>query len=185
MSSAVSIKEFDKTQLKQAKVLSGISPAILRRVFIGWLLFCFVVAAIVASAPDLSDSFVLMTLTILVLFTVAMFAQNRLDEGWPAIIYLNDEIGVVCDPQARKYICVPPHLIEGVKPTVIKPNKKAVAILMKENRLSNADKDILNEAVWPRDDRLLANVYFTSAPRLCKKIRRCLEMPNNLKSAAL
>ncbi|MCW8108269.1 hypothetical protein OPS25_07155 [Alteromonas ponticola] len=185
MNSAVNLREFDKTQLKQAKVLSGISPAILRRVFIGWLLFCFVVAAIVAAAPDLSDSFVLMTLTILVVFTIVMFAQNRLDEGWPAIIYLDEEIGVVCDPQARKYICVPLHLIEGVKATTIKPNKKAVAILLKENRLSHADKDILNEAVWPREDKLLATVYYTSSARLCRKIRKYIEMPNELKRATL
>ncbi|NMH61242.1 hypothetical protein [Alteromonas ponticola] len=185
MNSAVIIREFDKTQLKKSKVLSGISPAILRRVFIGWLLFCFVVAGIVAAAPDLSDSFVLMTLCILVLFTVVMFAQNRLDEGWPAIIFLNDEIGVVCDPQARKYICVPLHLIEDVKPTIIKPNKKAVAIMLKVSRLSHADKDVLNEAVWPRDDKLLANVYYTSSSRLCRKIRSYVIMPDEFKRAAL
>ncbi|MCW8090299.1 hypothetical protein [Alteromonas sp. ASW11-130] len=185
MNSAVNIREFNKTQLKQAKILSGISPAILRRVFIGWLLFCFVVAGIVAAAPDLSDTFVLMTLCILVLFTIAMFAQNRLDEGWPAIIYLNDEIGVVCNPQARKYICVPLHLIEDVKPTTINPNKRAVAILLKENRLTEADRDILNEAVWPRDDKLLANVYYTSAARLCRKIRKYIQLPDELKRATL
>ncbi|WP_218312035.1 hypothetical protein [Alteromonas antoniana] len=166
----VVLRTYSKAQLKQIQVLTGISPNAMRRVFGGWILFAAVVGGIVAVAPDLSLQFIVMTMLVLVAFTVAMFAQSRIAEGWPAIIADGDYIGVVRDPQAREFVCVPVERIKNVEPTLIKPNKKAVAILLYTSQLTESDVEVLNQAVWPRDDKLLGLAHFKSREDACDRV---------------
>lgn len=166
----VVLRTYSKAQLKQIQVLTGISPNAMRRVFGGWILFAAVVGGIVAVAPDLSLQFIVMTMLVLVAFTVAMFAQSRIAEGWPAIIADGDYIGVVRDPQAREFVCVPVERIKNVEPTLIKPNKKAVAILLYTSQLTESDVEVLSQAVWPRDDKLLGLAHFKSREDACDRV---------------
>ncbi len=166
----VVLRTYSKEQLKTIQVLTGISPNAMRRVFGGWILFAAVVGGIVAVAPDLSLQFIVMTMLVLVAFTVAMFAQSRISEGWPAIIADDGYIGVVRDPQAREFICVPVNAIKDVTPTLIKPNKKAVAILLHTTQLTEDDVKVLNQAVWPRDDKLLGLAHFKSREDACERV---------------
>ncbi|MBU3023238.1 hypothetical protein [Aestuariibacter sp. A3R04] len=172
----VHIKILDKLQLKQATIFSGISPKAMRRVFAAWSLFSIIVAIIVVMAPGLSQTFVLTVFGTLVAFTLAMFAQSRIAEGWPAILSVEEEICVVRDPQKREFICVPYSLITRVEPALIKPNKKAIALMLDTTRLNDADRRTLNQAVWPREDRLLALAHFISRDKACRKIRAALSL---------
>ena len=91
----VSVKTLDKEQLKHATIFSGISPKAMRRVFAAWCIFCVVVAIIVVMAPDLSQVFQLTVFGVLIAFTLAMFGQSRIAEGWPAVLSSDDEICVL------------------------------------------------------------------------------------------
>ena len=88
--SFVFIRHYDKQSLKVVDVISGISPNAMRRVFGGWIFFAAVVGVIVSVAPDLSAQFIGLTLFVLVAFTLVMFGQSRITEGWPAIICDNN-----------------------------------------------------------------------------------------------
>ena len=83
--SSVVLRQYDKQTLKHVDIISGISPNAMRRVFGGWILFVAIVAVIVSVAPDLSVQFIGLTLFVLVAFTLLMFGQSRISEGWPAI----------------------------------------------------------------------------------------------------
>ncbi|MCU7555871.1 hypothetical protein OCL06_14870 [Alteromonas sp. ASW11-19] len=179
MKKPIVVRTFNKAQIQQAEVISGISPNAMRRVFGGWILFAGGVAAIVAVAPELSAQFILMTMLVLVAFTVAMFAQSRIAEGWPSIICDDDHVCVVKDPQAREFICVPGGLVRDVEPTLIKPNKKAVAIKLNTAALTEADVEVLNQAVWPRDDRVLGLAHFKRREQVCERVRACLASTRN------
>ncbi|MBU2977188.1 hypothetical protein [Alteromonas sp. C1M14] len=178
MSSAnnIQIKVLEKEQLKHAVVFSGISPKAMRRVFAAWSLFSVIVAIIVVLAPGLSQTFQLTVFGILIAFTLAMFAQSRIAEGWPALIGADNEVCVVRDPPKREFICVPKSLVKTIEPTLIKPNKKALALILDTERLSEEDAKILNKAVWPRDDRLLALAHFISRDKACKKVSAFLAL---------
>lgn len=175
-SNNIQIKKIEKEQLKHAVVFSGISPKAMRRVFAAWSLFSTIVAIIVVLAPDLSQSFQLTVFAILIAFTLAMFAQSRIAEGWPAIIATENEICVVRDPNKREFICVPMSLVSKVEPAFIKPNKKAVALILDTEQLSDEDKHQLSKAVWPREDRLLALAHFISRDKACSKISSFLAL---------
>ena len=158
--SSVFIRHYDKQSLKVVDVISGISPNAMRRVFGGWIFFAAVVGVIVSVAPDLSAQFIGLTLFVLVAFTLVMFGQSRITEGWPAIICDNNYIGVVRDPVKREYICVNSALVKEATPTFIKPNKKAVEIVLDSEQLSAEDQEVLNQAVWPRDHELIGLAHF-------------------------
>ena len=158
--SSVFIRHYDKQSLKVVDVISGISPNAMRRVFGGWIFFAAVVGVIVSVAPDLSAQFIGLTLFVLVAFTLVMFGQSRITEGWPAIICDNNYIGVVRDPVKREYICVNSALVKEANPTLIKPNKKAVEIVLDSEQLSAEDQEVLNQAVWPRDNKLIGLAHF-------------------------
>ncbi|WP_251140118.1 hypothetical protein [Alteromonas sp. ALT199] len=164
--SSVVIRNYDKQSLKVVDVISGISPNAMRRVFGGWIFFAAVVGVIVSVAPDLSTQFIGLTLFVLVAFTLIMFGQSRITEGWPAIICDNSYIGVVRDPVKREYICVNSALIKDAKPTLIKPNKKAIEIILDSEQLSAQDQELLNQAVWPRDNSLIGLALSKSVKRL-------------------
>ena len=83
----VTLLELEPQEIKFAKVIAGVSPFVLRRVFGFWVLFVAIIAGVVTVAPDLSSTFVMMTLAALLLFTVMIFYQSRISEGWPAIIH--------------------------------------------------------------------------------------------------
>ena len=172
----IKIKTLDKDTLKQATIFSGISPRAMRRVFAAWSLFSIIVAIIVVMAPGLSQTFVLTVFGILVAFTVAMFAQSRIAEGWPAVLTTENEICVIRDPQKREFICVPVSLVKQAEPAFIKPNKKALALMLDTSQLSAQDIETLNKAVWPRDDRLLALAQFISRDKACRNIQQALAL---------
>ena len=163
--SSVFIRHYDKQSLKVVDVISGISPNAMRRVFGGWIFFAAVVGVIVSVAPDLSAQFIGLTLFVLVAFTLVMFGQSRITEGWPAIICDNNSIGVVRDPVKREYICVNSALVKEANPTLIKPNKKAVEIVLDSEQLSAEDQEVLNQAVWPRDNKLIGLAHLKSVRR--------------------
>jgi len=173
--SSVVLRHYDKHSLKSVDVISGISPNAMRRVFGGWIFFAAVVGVIVAVAPDLSTQFIGLTLFVLVAFTLVMFGQSRISEGWPAIICDEGYIGVVKDPVAREYICVDAHLVTGAKPGIIKPNKKAVEILLDNEKLSDEDKVILKQAVWPHVAKLVGLAHFKRREDACESIMWCVK----------
>ena len=168
--SSVIIKHYDKHSLKVVDVISGISPNAMRRVFGGWIFFAAVVGVIVGVAPDLSAQFIGLTLFVLVAFTLVMFGQSRISEGWPAIICDENYIGVVRDPVKREYICVSSDLVKTAKPTLIKPNKKAIEIVLDSDKLSKEDQDVLNQAVWPRDNKLIGLAHFKKREDVCDSV---------------
>ena len=173
--SSVIIRTYDKQSLKLVDVISGISPNAMRRVFGGWIFFAAVVGVIVSVAPDLSTQFIGLTLFVLVAFTLIMFGQSRITEGWPAIICDNDYIGVVRDPVKREYICVRSTLITDTKPTLIKPNKKAIEIVLDSEQLLAQDQEILNQAVWPRDHSLIGLAHFKKREEACDSLMWCVK----------
>ncbi|WP_076011688.1 hypothetical protein [Alteromonas abrolhosensis] len=173
--SSVIIRHYDKQSLKLVDVISGISPNAMRRVFGGWIFFAAIVGVIVAVAPDLSAQFIGLTLFVLIAFTLVMFGQSRISEGWPAIICDNDYIGVVRDPVKREYICVPSTLVKEVNPTLIKPNKKAIEIVLDSEQLSEQDQDVLNQAVWPRDSKLIGLAHFKKREDACDSLMWCVK----------
>lgn len=173
--SSVFIKSYDKQSLKSVDVISGISPNAMRRVFGGWIFFAAVVGVIISVAPDLSTQFIGLTLFILFAFTLIMFGQSRISEGWPAIICDNDIIGVVRDPVKREYICVNSSLVKAANPTLIKPNKKAVEIVLNSENLSEEEQSVLNQAVWPRDGALVGLAHFKKREDACESLMWCVE----------
>lgn len=173
--SSVVLRQYDKQTLKHVDIISGISPNAMRRVFGGWILFVAIVAVIVSVAPDLSSQFIGLTLFVLVAFTLLMFGQSRISEGWPAIICDDNTVGVVRDPVNREYICVDKSLVIAANPTLIKPNKKAVEIVLDDSRLTESDVAVLNQAVWPRSDRLLGLSHFKRREDACDSVMWCVK----------
>ena len=173
--SSVVLRQYDKQTLKHVDIISGISPNAMRRVFGGWILFVAIVAVIVSVAPDLSVQFIGLTLFVLVAFTLLMFGQSRISEGWPAIICDDNTVGVVRDPVKREYICVDKSLVTVANPTLIKPNKKAIEIVLDASRLTESDIAVLNQAVWPRSDRLLGLSHFKRREDACDSVRWCVK----------
>lgn len=172
--SSVFIKHYDKQSLRAVDVISGISPNAMRRVFGGWIFFAAVVGVIISVAPDLSTQFIGLTLFVLFAFTLIMFGQSRISEGWPAIICDNDIIGVVRDPVKREYICVKSSLVKAAIPTLIKPNKKAVEIVLDDEALSPEDQSVLNQAVWPRQGKLIGLAHFKKREEACESLMWCI-----------
>ena len=173
--SSVVLRQYDKQTLKHVDIISGISPNAMRRVFGGWILFVAIVAVIVSVAPDLSVQFIGLTLFVLVAFTLLMFGQSRISEGWPAIICDDNTVGVVRDPVKREYICVDKSLVTVANPTLIKPNKKAIEILLDASRLTESDVTVLKQAVWPRSDRLLGLSHFKRREDACDSVMWCVK----------
>lgn len=173
--SSVVLRQYDKQTLKHVDIISGISPNAMRRVFGGWILFVAIVAVIVSVAPDLSVQFISLTLFVLVAFTLLMFGQSRISEGWPAIICDDNTVGVVRDPVKREYICVDKSLVTVANPTLIKPNKKAIEIVLDASRLTESDVAVLNQAVWPRSDRLLGLSHFKRREDACDSVMWCVK----------
>ena len=91
------------------------------------------------------------------------------------IICDNDYIGVVRDPVKREYICVPSALVKEVNPTLIKPNKKAIEIVLDSEQLSEQDQDVLNQAVWPRDSKLIGLAHFKKREDACDSLMWCVK----------
>lgn len=170
--SHLSLTTLTKSEIREANVFSGISPKAMQRVFYAWLAFVAVVSGLVMFAPALSLTFILITLSCLVVFTLAMFAQSRLFEGWPAVLANQEHLLMVRDPYKRQFFCVPRELISAVEPTVIKPNKKAIAVVLQTAALNDQDRTILEQAVWPREDRLLALAHYVSRDRAVSQIRQ-------------
>ena len=173
--SSVIIRTYDKQSLKLVDVISGISPNAMRRVFGGWIFFAAVVGVIVSVAPDLSTQFIGLTLFVLVAFTLVMFGQSRITEGWPAIICDDNYIGVVRDPVKREYICVRSNLVKDATPTLIKPNKKAIEIILDSEQLLANDKELLNQAVWPREHSLIGLAHFKKREEACDSLMWCVK----------
>ena len=173
--SSVVLRQYDKQTLKHVDIISGISPNAMRRVFGGWILFVAIVAVIVSVAPDLSVQFIGLTLFVLVAFTLLMFGQSRISEGWPAIICDDNTVGVVRDPVKREYICVDKSLVTVANPTLIKPNKKAIEIVLDASRLTESDVAVLNQAVWPWSDRLLGLSHFKRREDACDSVMWCVK----------
>ncbi|WP_412726412.1 hypothetical protein [Alteromonas sp. D210916BOD_24] len=171
---SVEIRHYDKQSLKQVDVISGISPNAMRRVFGGWIFFAALVGVIVSVAPDLSAQFIGLTLFVLVAFTLVMFGQSRISEGWPAIICDEDVIGVVRDPVKREFICVKSTLVTGASPVLIKPNKKAIEIELDADKLSSDDQALLNQAVWPRVGKLVGLAHFKRQEHACNSVMWCV-----------
>ncbi|MDO6567630.1 hypothetical protein Q4561_11230 [Alteromonas sp. 1_MG-2023] len=179
--SVVELRNYEKSQLKQVSVISGISPNAMRRVFGGWILFAALVGIIVSVAPDLDSQFIGLTLFVLVAFTLVMFWQSRISEGWPAIICDDDYIGVVRDPVLREYVCVQKSIITDAKPALIKPNKKAVEMSLDTSLLTDSDMAILKQAVWPREDKLVGLAHFKRREDACESVMWCVN--HNTKAA--
>ena len=173
--SSVIIRQYDKQSLKVVDVISGISPNAMRRVFGGWIFFAAVVGVIISVAPDLSTQFIGLTLFVLVAFTLIMFGQSRISEGWPAIICDDDLIGVVRDPVKREYICVKSSLVKAENPTLIKPNKKAIEIVLDTEQLSEEEQKVLDQAVWPREGKLIGLAHFKKREDACESLMWCVE----------
>ena len=173
--SSVVLRQYDKQTLKHVDIISGISPNAMRRVFGGWILFVAIVAVIVSVAPELSSQFIGLALFVLVAFTLLMFGQSRISEGWPAIICDDNTVGVVRDPVKREYICVDKSLVTVANPTLIKPNKKAIEIVLDASRLTESDVAVLNQAVWPRSDRLLGLSHFKRREDACDSVMWCVK----------
>lgn len=173
--SSVIIRNYDKQSLKTVDVITGISPNAMRRVFGGWIFFAAVVGVIVSVAPDLSAQFIGLTLFVLVAFTLIMFGQSRITEGWPAIICDDDYIGVIRDPVKREYICVRSALVKDAKPTLIKPNKKAIEIVLDSEKLLEKDHGVLNQAVWPREHSLIGLAHFKKREEACDSLMWCVK----------
>jgi hypothetical protein len=168
----VEIRHYNKSTIQQVDVLSGISPTLLKRVFVGWLVFAFIVEAIVFTAPQLSETFVNVTTASLILFTVLLWFQSRMAEGWPSIIHDNGMIGVVVEPTSREFLCASVDIIESIEPTIVKPNKKAVQVNLVQSQLTGSDKKQLEKAVWPRESQLIGLSHFAEPSDVCTELAR-------------
>lgn len=166
----VEIRHYSKSTIQQVDVLNGISPTLLKRVFVGWLVFAVIVEAIVFTAPQLSETFVNVTTASLILFTVLLWLQSRMAEGWPSIIHDSGVIGVVVDPTSREFLCASVDTIESVEPTIVKPNKKAVQINLIQSRLTDSDKEQLAKAVWPRESQLIGLSHLAEPSDVCAEL---------------
>ena len=173
--SSVVLRTYEPRHLKGVSVISGISPNTMRSVFGGWIFFAAVVAVIITVAPDLSYQFIGLTLFVLVSFTLVIFWQSRISEGWPAIISDDDFIGVVCDPLKRCFILVHKSVITYVTPTIIKPNKKAVQIHLDKSKLSENETNVLKQAVWYRDDAIIGLVHFKHSDEVSERIMQLVQ----------
>ncbi|MDC8830689.1 hypothetical protein [Alteromonas gilva] len=162
-------------ELKHARVIAGVSPAVLRRVFGFWVLFVASICGLVSVAPNLSLFFVSMTGAVLLLFTVLIFYQSRVSEGWPAVIHYHNRIGVVQEPMLRQFLMVDDSIVVGAEPHTLKPNKNAVAITIDDSQLSDDDKALLQQAIWPDEKRLIALSYFKKREDICAAIRHIVE----------
>ena len=169
-STHIELVKLQKSQIRHAKVFSGISPKAMRRVFSTWVVFAIMVWILVMFAPGLSSTFILTTAIVLVVFTIAMFAQSRVGEGWPAVLVEENKLHVVRDPYKREFFRLAPQLVDHVEGTLIKPNKKAIALVLHTEQLADDDIEMLNQAVWPRDDRLLALAHFISRDKACENL---------------
>ncbi|QPG06723.1 hypothetical protein IT774_06175 [Salinimonas marina] len=169
-STHIELVKLQKSQIRHAKVFSGISPKAMRRVFSTWVIFAILVWILVMFAPGLSSTFILSTALVLVVFTIAMFAQSRVGEGWPAVLVEDDKLHVVRDPYKREFFRLSPELVAHVEGTLIKPNKKAIALVLHTEQLAQEDINMLNQAVWPREDRLLALAHFISRDKACENL---------------
>jgi hypothetical protein len=159
-SNHVSVEQLEPNEIAYAKVIAGVSPSVLRRVFGSWILFVCIIGVVVSLAPDISIEFLSMTFIVLFLFSVMIFFQSRISEGWPSVIIYERKLGVVKDPQAREFIFVSKALIKDALPIEIPQNKKAVEIKLKPALLTSDDLAVLRQGIWPRDDSLLAMTYF-------------------------
>ncbi|MFS1703584.1 hypothetical protein [Alteromonas sp. AMM-1] len=185
--SLVSLFQLEPQEIKHAQVLSGVSPFVLRRVFGFWMLFVLGIAGIVSVAPGLSMFFVSMTFIVLLLFTFLIFYQSRISEGWPAILYYHGRIGVVKDPISRQFLFVAPDIVKSASPMLLKPNKKAVAIELDTSALSDNDKFLLEQAIWPSENKLIALSYFKKRETICDAIAQLLQKkrtPTNFAAAS-
>ncbi len=169
--SQVSLLELEPQEIKHAKVISGVSPYVLRRVFGFWVVFVAAIGGLVTVAPDLSQTFITMTLVVLLLFTFLIFYQSRIAEGWPSVIHYHNAIGVVQDPVARRFLFVADNLVTDAKPHVLTPNKKAVAIHFDDSQLTDEDKSLLQQAIWPEDNCLIALSYFKKRENICATVK--------------
>ena len=167
----IHVREFSKSDLGLAQVVSGVSPKVLRRVFIGWLAFAFVVAFIVLGAPQLSEAFVGMTFAVLALFTFAIFGQSRISEGWPTIIMVEGFVGVVQDPHQRQFIMIPCELIVDTTATKTREQRKVVEIHVDQSRISEEEKQIIQAALWPHADRVVGMVQYRTRASVVKAIK--------------
>lgn len=165
-------RSYDQRDLKNISVISGISPNTMRSVFGGWILFAAFVAIIITVAPNLSYPFIGLTLFVLVSFTLVIFWQSRISEGWPTIICDEGYIGIVCDPQKRSFLLVHKSIITHVTSTVIKPNKKAIQIHLDKSALDEQAINLLKQAVWPREDSLIGLVHFKNTEDVSARIMR-------------
>lgn len=174
-STHINLVTLTKADIRDAHVFSGISPKAMKRVFATWIVFALMVLLLVMLAPGLSDTFIFTTAAMLLIFTVAMFAQSRVGEGWPAILVRNDLLYVVRDPYKREFFCLSPQWVQHAEGALIKPNKKAIALFLHTEKLAEDDIEMLNQAVWPRDDRLLALAHFISREKACRDINNYLK----------
>ena len=111
-----------------------------------------------------------------------IFYQSRISEGWPAILYYHGRLGVVKDPISRQFLFVSPSIVKTASPTVLKPNKKAVAIELDTRELSENDKFLLQQAIWPSEDKLIALSYFKKRENICSAIADVLKRKRNAKA---
>ncbi|GGF54500.1 hypothetical protein [Alteromonas lipolytica] len=170
--SSVTLLELEPQEIRYAKVISGVSPMVLRRVFGAWIFFVALIAGLVTVAPDLSLNFMAMTIAVLMIFTVVIFYQSRISEGWPAIIHYHNRIGVVQDPVARRFLMVSDSLVTDARPHILKPNKKAVAIEIDDSALSDKDRALMQQAIWPEDNQLIALSYFKKREDICASVKQ-------------
>ena len=66
-------------------------------------------------------------------------------------------------------------MVTVANPTLIKPNKKAIEIVLDASRLTESDVAVLNQAVWPRSDRLLGLSHFKRREDACDSVMWCVK----------
>ena len=82
---------------------------------------------------------------------------------------------MVCDPVKREYICVKSSLVKAANPTLIKPNKKAIEIVLDTDQLSEEEQRVLDQAVWPREGKLIGLAHFKRREDACESLMWCVE----------
>lgn len=180
----VHVREFTKSELARVNIISGVSPKVLRRVFSGWLFFIMVVALVVIGAPQLSATFVGMTISVLLLFTFVIFGQSRISEGWPAIILDQQCVGFVQDPHLRQFIMVPCHLITDAVATKTAQQRKVVEVYLDTRQLGGDEIDVLNTGLWPHRDRVVGMVQYRTRASVVQAIKKlCPSMPERMVTA--
>ncbi len=173
---AVTLFQLDPQEIKHARVIAGVSPTVLRRVFGFWILFVAAICGLVSVAPDLSTTFISMTCVVMLLFTVVIFYQSRIAEGWPSIIHYHNRIGVVQEPVLRQFLMVDDAIVTRAEPHTLKPNKKAIAISIDDSHLDAEEVALLQQAIWPDDNRLIALSYFKKRDDICASISKIVEL---------